>query len=197
MIRLDKNNPNTQVFAKNNGDQTFVGKYARVTYTIPPGAQKVIPFVAACLWFGDPYAVDIDKKRQNRHREYERLRVKYGIYEHENLLHLLPTHIDIFDVETGEQITTLAQDPEGHSLGGAIGTETGERNTQQAISRLEAELAALKASQAGPLDDEAQVDPDLVDAAPEAKPAKKAKRTTAGAKKTNDGVDVDMPPDAA
>lgn len=67
----------------NHPDRDFTGKYAGVTYRIPPSATRSIPYHAAVLWFGDPRATNVEDGgpyKQLRAKEVERLGVWYGSY---------------------------------------------------------------------------------------------------------------------
>lgn len=81
----------TAVRVTNIGDSVLRGPvmvYDRVEYRIEPGESKVMPYIAACMFFGDPRAINIgdpDQNRATQHRrhECERLSVLWGTYDTE------------------------------------------------------------------------------------------------------------------
>lgn len=81
---MDVISENTPVEIRNVGTKRFVGAYANQTWIIEPGKKTLAPYLAACLWFGDPRSVNIGDAQarpelQYRTREIDRLSVKYGM----------------------------------------------------------------------------------------------------------------------
>lgn len=75
---------NTPVEIRNVGESRFVGEYAMQRWVVEPGDKTLAPYHAACLWFGDPRAVNVGDANarpelQFRAREIDRLGVKYGL----------------------------------------------------------------------------------------------------------------------
>lgn len=76
------------VRVRNNGDKELKGQamqYASAEYRIPPGGERVMPWLAACHFFGDPRAVNKGDARETQYRqaEVERLQVHWGTYDTE------------------------------------------------------------------------------------------------------------------
>lgn len=74
------------VRVKNLSDKELRGSammYAKAEYRIPPGAERVMPWLAACHFFGDPRSVNKGEARETQYRqaEVERLSVRWGIYD--------------------------------------------------------------------------------------------------------------------
>lgn len=74
----------TPVEVRNTGDTRFAAMYASQRWVVEPGAKTLAPYHAACLWFGDPRAVNIGDRDtrpelQFRTNEIDRLSVRYGL----------------------------------------------------------------------------------------------------------------------
>lgn len=95
----------------NKGDDDFVAQYDRDTYTIPARSEGIVPWEAACLWFGDPRATDTGVQK-NRLEEYRRLTVKFGVYDDHGLFDERRPKIEVWRLN-GQQVTMLADDPFG------------------------------------------------------------------------------------
>lgn len=129
------------VYAENQMTRPFVGKYANQKYHIGPGETKLVPYHAMCLWAGDPRSVDRAASHEKyRTKELKRLRAKYGIYEDSNRMSELP-QIVYSDVETGERLITVIDNPDQPGSGLSSGNVTADLQSQ--VSNLEAQLRAL------------------------------------------------------
>jgi len=102
---------NESVRLVNKGDEDWVGGYSRQQYVVPVNGEAVVPWDAACLWFGDPRASDVGQNKA-RIGEYERLCVKYGVYEKAEEFEGARPKIEVFRFN-GERVKMLAEDPFG------------------------------------------------------------------------------------
>jgi len=102
---------NESVRLVNKGDEDWVGGYSRQQYVVPVNGEAVVPWDAACLWFGDPRASDVGQNKA-RIGEYERLCVKYGVYEKAEEFEDARPKIEVFRFN-GERVKMLAEDPFG------------------------------------------------------------------------------------
>lgn len=99
----------------NTDTRTFTSLYAGDRYTVAPGGEEIVPFEAACLWFGNPKLKDINAKERHRTVEFKRLRVKYGAYDNEELFEAIRPKVEVYTLE-GERVSTVAEDPYGLSV---------------------------------------------------------------------------------
>ena len=135
---------------KNEGDSVFEARYAGERYRLVPGADTFIPWDAACLWFGHPYAVDVpgDKRKRYRTDELKRLYVKYGIYEHHDKREAMFPKVSVWDVATGERFTTVIDDPDGRNLNPAAITQADNESLQRQLAVMQEQMAMLQAQMA-------------------------------------------------
>lgn len=136
----------------NTGDTPFIDKFDGQKFRVEPHSDTLVPFDAICLWMGNPGARDIDAKRRDRTDEFGRLRVRYGVYEHEHLWETARPHLEVTTLE-GERILTVAEDPEGRAVQVEFAREADTNEALRADladvrSTLDKVLAAL--AQAGP-----------------------------------------------
>lgn len=128
----------TVVRLRNDGDIPFTGKYARMRYTIEPGGEAIVPYMAMCLWLGHPDSVDIDKKHRYRTDELRRLYVKYGIYELHHLADEKFPKISAWSItDPGHEYITVVRDPDGKHL-------TPDVQTKEERFRLEEQMRAMQ-----------------------------------------------------
>lgn len=133
---------------RNEGDETFRAKYAGQRYVLTSGQDTLIPWDAACLWFGHPFAVDVpgDKRKRYRTDELKRLYVKYGVYErHDEAAEKFPK-VSVWDLaEPGKRYTTVVDDPEGKELNTAVITQADNESLQAQIAAMQQQMAMLQA----------------------------------------------------
>lgn len=96
----------------NEGSKPFVGKYDGEKFTIAPKSESLIPYGAMILWLGDPEARNIDERRRFRVAELNRLHIKYGAYEDEDLWEANRPRLKAHTLD-GDLIPTVVEDPEG------------------------------------------------------------------------------------
>lgn len=132
---------------KNEGATVFQAKYAGQRYNLTPGADTFIPWEAACLWFGHPYAVDVpgDKRKRYRTDELRRLFVKYGVYErHDEAGDKFP-QVSVWDIASQERILTVVDDPEGKNLNPAAITQADNEGLQAQLKSMQEQMAIMQA----------------------------------------------------
>lgn len=131
---------------RNDGTTAFSQKYGGVKYNIPPGSEAIVPFMAMCLWLGHPNAVDLDKKRRFRTQEFQRLCVKWGVYEHHELVDEKFPKVSAWDVvNPGVEYITVVKDPDGKHLTPDVQTKFERENLMEQMRQMSAQLAALQA----------------------------------------------------
>lgn len=98
----------------NNEPVTFQDFYGSVPYVCPPGDSIIIPFDAACTWFGDPRVSDRPTLSQyDRRGEFERVKTRAGF----SVLEAQSTpwtakNIEIASLQ-GERLYMVIEDPLG------------------------------------------------------------------------------------
>lgn len=130
---------------RNNSDATFKDQYASVPYVAQPGDAILVPFDAACLWFGDPRLSDRPTLSQyDRKDEYDRVfhRSGYAVKEVGGEEYTIPDYA-IEDLE-GNPIYMTLWDPEGNKLTLSNSSNVG-LNDSAAIAQ---ELEIVKRQQA-------------------------------------------------
>ncbi len=74
--------PPEMVRVTNIGDEDFTDGYANQRYRVPAGDRVIVPWAAACLWFGDPEIIDRPTLSQyDRRDEVDRLYMRMGCYD--------------------------------------------------------------------------------------------------------------------
>lgn len=138
----------TMVRIRNEGDKPFQARYAGQRYNLTPGADTLIPWDAACLWFGHPFAVDVpgDKRKRYRSDELRRLYVKYGVYEkHDEAAQKFPK-VSVWDLaEPTKRYTTVIDDPEGKELNTAVISQADNESLQAQIRAMQEQMAQMQA----------------------------------------------------
>lgn len=130
---------------RNEGDTPFSQKYAGVRYIIPPGSETIVPFMAMCLWLGHPNAVDMDKKRRFRTQEFQRLCVKWGVYEHYEDVETKFPKVTAWDIITNEELITVVKDPDGKHLTPDVQTRLERDTMAEQMVAMQKQIAHLQA----------------------------------------------------
>jgi hypothetical protein len=137
---------------ENTGEEPFVGKYAQTRYVVQPGKHLIVPKEAMHHWFGRNFLVDVGMKR-DRTAELKRIKVLYGVFddeagtEAEKWERNVPHKVHVFDIE-GNRLTTMVDDPEGHTVTPADQTEQEKALLDAQIEEMRRQLNALQAAQA-------------------------------------------------
>jgi hypothetical protein len=120
----------------NKSDTDFKDMYNSVTYRVPAGSDGFAPFDAACLWFGDPSSQDLSARDRGRTDEYERLRVRYGVYADEHRFDGALPDIEVYTLD-GDRVTMVREDPTGE-LGQVANPFTATSNADPLAARMNA-----------------------------------------------------------
>lgn len=149
--------PYDTVRIRNIGNREWADKWNNQRYRCQPNGEALVPFAGVCLWFGHPSAVDIpnDPKQRYRTEEFQRLCVKYGVYDHHDEFipgqvfqdergkdkNPLP-QIEAFDLE-GNKLVTVLEDPEGTSLAPFSLEEQQNLDLRTQIAHLQRQMQTL------------------------------------------------------
>lgn len=158
MTLVMENDPALQIVRlKNTGTRPWADKYNNRKYTMEPGEEIVVPFLAMCLWFGHPDAIDhpTDKQRQFRFDEWRRLQVRYGSYDNVGEEPIVtksgsipPWKDQVPSIEVltmaGEKIITVVDDPEGRHLQPAQQNVSQVELMQSAIERMQEQMREME-----------------------------------------------------
>lgn len=136
--------PGDVVRVRNSGQAVWKDTYGNVTYRVQPGSEGIVPFEAACLWFGHPDAIDIDPRNRHRSDEYARLRIRYGVYDDDNLWDQQTPNIEVFDLD-GNRILTVVDDPLGDALSPDDNDGVGRQLLMARVADMEKQLSAMRA----------------------------------------------------
>lgn len=82
---------------------------------IAPGGDAMVPWGTACSWLGDPTLIDMPKDPQ-RTRCHSQVRGYYGYQvgiETTAEWEARRPHVEVYDVETGDRVYMIIEDPEG------------------------------------------------------------------------------------
>lgn len=110
--------PPELVRVKNVHEVTFQDRWASTPYVIPPGQESLVPWGAACNWFGDPYVIDKPQLSQfDRQDEIHRLETRLGCYDGDDKNRLQRfeenrPHVEVTTLE-GDVIQMLVDNMDG------------------------------------------------------------------------------------
>lgn len=149
--------PYDTVRLRNLGTTLWTDKWNNQQYRCAPGGEALVPFAGVCLWFGHPAAIDIpgDPKQKYRTEEFQRLCVKYGVYDkHQEFVpgqvfqddrgndkNPIP-QVEVYDLE-GEKLITVLEDPEGHTAAPFSIEEQANLDLRAQIAQLQRQMQAL------------------------------------------------------
>lgn len=143
------------VRAVNNEEVPIKVKWDSIDYWLQPGQDAYIPTPCAWLFFGDPRATDVIQAVKDgkgivayipdRAAEVRRLRIKWGAgiegddatFDQVNI-----PDVQIFSV-TGEEITTVLQDPLGVTIMPASTTVSSDEALRELVAQQQQQIAAL------------------------------------------------------
>lgn len=186
------------VRATNTSDVDFTDMYDGQIYTVPAHGDAIVPFDAACLWFGDPRLTNedpADPTKRERVDEFTRVQVRQGWHDGlvfddrdqpEGRRVAWDDHrakVEIYDPIAGTRIYMVGEAPDAppQDVTGEAAQESGLIR----IERLEQELARLKSGGPAPLEPLPPLEPlaplppvaDIPDDTPATPPRAKAGRT--------------------
>lgn len=136
--------PGDVVRIRNVGEVEWKDLYGGTRYRVRPGGEGIIPFEAACLWFGHPDAVDIDPRNRYRSEEYARLRVRYGVYEVDALWDENKPKIEVFDLD-GVRVITVIDDPLGETINPDTNDAAQTQLLQVKMTEMAKQMVAMQA----------------------------------------------------
>lgn len=110
--------PPEMVRVRNTSDRVFADGWNGAMYQIYPGDNALVPWYAACNWFGDPYVIDKPTLAQfDRQEEVQRVEALYGCYDDDKMSRAERwqqnrprIHVETLD---GDEITMLCDDIDG------------------------------------------------------------------------------------
>lgn len=127
----------------NKGDSDFDFHQSNQKRILPSGAEIMVPWDLACSLFGDPTTVDTPQD-QARTRALKQSRGLYG-YEMGNMTNeeweAKRPHVETYDVETGNRVYMVLEDPDGKYAGNLPGGPDMGNLTQLNVGALEAIIA--------------------------------------------------------
>jgi hypothetical protein len=127
----------------NADNRPFDYHYRNVKHIISALGDTVVPWDCACSLFGDPTLVNTPKNPE-RLRVYKQVR---GLYNYEDGIDTAESwdyrrpHIEVYDLETGERIYMILEDPEG--LQGNPDMAAKSSNDVEYLTRQIAQLSAV------------------------------------------------------
>lgn len=135
----------------NDRKKPFTGKYEGAKYTIKAGSESIVPRAAVNLWFGDPELVDdvhgTGPAARARTNEFNRLRTKYGAYEHDEIWEINRPNVTVTDLD-GNRYYTVAEDPTGENVTPATSTPAVSQDLATEMANLRRQMEALERAQA-------------------------------------------------
>lgn len=134
------------VRAINRSDVTVTWQYDRRKYVIPPGEERLIPYMAMVLYQGDPRAIDKPGGRpheQPRRQGLEHLRVLHGVYEHEERWADIPL-VECYPIDSDIRFETILHDPEGNSVSGVSAAQSESAFLRNEVERMAQQLRVLE-----------------------------------------------------
>lgn len=176
----------------NVGDRPYTDGYAGTTYLFNPGATQVVPKEAADLWFGDP-TVRNEKHRRRREQEYDRLRIRYGGFDDNDIFEENRPRVKVTSIDGETEFTTVLDDPQGDTVHDAIQTVNEHAELVGLIEQQQREVAELREMLKKNMRAEKSMAAagDLPTDDPEPVPSQAARKRAAkrGASKLPDGLD--------
>lgn len=147
---------NESVRLVNKGDADWTGQFNGQKYPVPRNGECVVPWDAACLWLGDPRAADVGQNKA-RIGEYERLCVKFGVYEKADEFDASRPQLEVFRFN-GQRVKMLAEDPFGPPVDVFGSDDPAFNDPAIQISKLTDMVNELQAQMAGKSDAASEVD---------------------------------------
>lgn len=146
--------PGQFVRAINKGEHELTIRYNRMKYKLEPEKERLIPWEAAQLWFGDPrtsaemkFIENEDGSKQMlypRQAEVRRLRAKYGNLEgqsDETIVPNCPT-VEIYTGE-GHRVVTVLEDPKGETSNPALISRADDTTTANLLKKQQKQIDML------------------------------------------------------
>lgn len=135
----------TAVRIRNEGSKPFSQKWAGDRYVVPAGQDHIVPWEAAVLWFGNPDLVDLDRRNRLRTNEYNRLCVKYGVYEKAEQLG--PTNfpkVSVWNLTDNSRILMVLDDPTGQTVTPETKTFADNKKLQEQVDLMNSQMEQMR-----------------------------------------------------
>lgn len=159
MTLMMEDDPALQIVRlKNVGTTPWKDKFNNRAYSMEPGEEIVVPFLAMCLWLGHPDAIDhpSDREKNFRFQEWRRLQVRYGSYDNVGEEPIVtkagtipPWKDQVPKIEVlsmaGEPMVTVVDDPEGRHLKPAQQNISQVELMQSALERMQSQMEEMEA----------------------------------------------------
>lgn len=126
-----------------NRGPDFKQEYHTDVWHIPAGAETVLPYEVAITFFGNPELRNWSPRRMDRDREFNRLRVRYGVYDDLDKWEEVKPRFDVFSTSTGERIATVVDDPTGKGVHQSVQSVATEQAAMQQVQALSEQVAML------------------------------------------------------
>ena len=138
------------VRAVNNSAEPVMWMYDRRKYVLKPGVPIYIPYLAMCMYRGDPRAIDKPGGRdheQYRRNEHARLHILHGVYEggpdHRSWDEV--ANVTCYPIDSDVPFHTVLDDPEGLSLSDERRDSSQTEFLQGQMEQMSAQLRILQA----------------------------------------------------
>lgn len=140
------------VRAINTGDEEVVWQYDRVRYVIPAHGDRLVPYMAMCLYQGDPRSINVPGGRQHeqfRDQQLRHLRILHGVYEesegHKRWVDIPAHNVTCYPLDSDVPFNTVLRDPDGTNLEGEVQGQSQLRMMQDSMERMASQMRALQA----------------------------------------------------
>lgn len=137
------------VRAVNDSSEPITWRYARVKHVLNPGVPTFIPYLAMCMYQGDPRAIDLPTGRpqdQHRRNEYARLRVHCGVYEDDAKWATVPhTHVTCYPIDSDVPFNTVLRDPDGVNQADEKSSNSQAQFLQQKMEEMANQMRVMQA----------------------------------------------------
>lgn len=140
------------VRAVNSGDTAVTWTYDRQKYVIAAHSERMVPYMAMCLYQGDPRSINVPGGRQHeqfRDQQLRHLRVLYGVYEesegHNRWDEIPAHHVTCYPLDSDVPFNTVLRDPDGAGLEGQVEGQSQLRLMQDTMDRMAVSMRAMQA----------------------------------------------------
>lgn len=120
------------VRVRNLAETPFIDHYQGQRFVVPANGEALIPWGAACIWFGNPSILNNGPNKM-RSAEWNHLMSRYSVYYHNDRKHLLPQceiySLTVDGTGTPERIYMVLDDPTGERAIGAPDTSAAASET--------------------------------------------------------------------
>ncbi len=128
----------------NEGSTDFSQRHLTNIYTIPAGAEMIVPWEVMVAFCGNPYLVNTARNPE-REQVFFRLRVRYGLYDNIADWQALRPQLACYSVVSGDRLNTVMEDPTGVGVHQATRTIADESVLASQIAAMTRQIEALQA----------------------------------------------------